>query len=194
MKAFGLACLLLVALLLAYWAWPFFGLRALAADLQARDAAALSEKVDFVELRRSLTEQIIAAYLRVTGRANKLGALAGLATAVGRSITDPLVAQFVNPDNLVKLLEGEAVPTDVGKVSFTIGQLPGASFGTVWQAWLGTKYGIGRFSLWVPVTAVPADQFRLRMELKHWRWKLTGIDLPAKLREQIAQELAKKFP
>jgi hypothetical protein len=27
-----------------------------------------------------------------------------------------------------------------------------------------------------------------------WRWKITGIDLPEKLRDQIAGELAKKNP
>lgn len=193
MKAVTLAFVLFVGLLLAYWAWPFFGLRALAADLQARDVAALSEQVDFVQLRRSLTEQIIAAYLRVTGRAGKLGPLAAVATAVGTSIADPLVAQFVNPDNLAKLLRGETVATDVGQVSFTIGQLP-ASFNSVWQAWLGTEYRIARFAIWVPVTAARSDQFRLWMKLEQWQWKLTAIDLPEKLRNQIAQELAKKFP
>jgi hypothetical protein len=32
------------------------------------------------------------------------------------------------------------------------------------------------------------------MQLLQWRWKLTGIDLPEKLRDQIAEELAKKYP
>jgi hypothetical protein len=38
------------------------------------------------------------------------------------------------------------------------------------------------------------DQFRLRMQLLQWRWKVTGLDLPEKLRDQIARELAKKNP
>jgi hypothetical protein len=32
------------------------------------------------------------------------------------------------------------------------------------------------------------------MQLLQWRWKITGIDLPEKLRDQIAGELAKKSP
>jgi hypothetical protein len=52
MKRFFIGITLLVVLLVAYWAWPFFGLRSLAADIQARDPAALSEDVDFVRLRR----------------------------------------------------------------------------------------------------------------------------------------------
>ena len=51
-----------------------------------------------------------------------------------------------------------------------------------------------RFSIWLPPGASQADQFRLRMQLLRWRWKITGIDLPEKLRDQIAGELAKKNP
>jgi hypothetical protein len=32
------------------------------------------------------------------------------------------------------------------------------------------------------------------MQLSQWRWKITGIDLPEKLCDQIAGELAKKNP
>jgi hypothetical protein len=32
------------------------------------------------------------------------------------------------------------------------------------------------------------------MQLLRWRWKLTGIELPQDLRDQIARELAKKYP
>jgi hypothetical protein len=54
MKRFILALLLLAILFLGYWAWPFIGLRALAADLQTRNAVALSEEVDFGRLRGHL--------------------------------------------------------------------------------------------------------------------------------------------
>ena len=73
MKRFIPAFLVLLALLVGYWAWPFFDLRALAAALQAGDVTAINEEVDYTRLRRSLTEQIISAYLRVTGRASQLG-------------------------------------------------------------------------------------------------------------------------
>jgi hypothetical protein len=32
------------------------------------------------------------------------------------------------------------------------------------------------------------------MQLLQWRWKVTGLDLPERLRDQIARELAKKNP
>jgi hypothetical protein len=190
---FLLAFLLSVLLLLGYWAWPFFGLRALSADLQARNAAALSEQVDFELLRRSLTGQIIATYLRITGRERKLGPLSPLASAIGASIVDPWVSQIVNPENLIELLRGGTIQTELGATSFKM-ELPNFSLSTAWNAWLSSEYGLGNFSIGVPVYAEATEQFRLRMQLLEWSWKLTGVDLPEKLRDQFARELAKKYP
>ena len=193
MKRFVPAFLLLLVLLIGYWAWPFFGLRALAAAVQAGDVTAINEEVDYVRLRRSFTEQIIGAYLRVTGRATKLGALGSLATAAGASIVDPWVSQIINPENLAQLLRGGTVSSDLGPVSFRFGDLP-STLNITWSAWLSSEYGLGRFSIWLPPGAAETNQFRLRMQLLQWRWKVTGIDLPEKLRDQIAGELAKKYP
>jgi hypothetical protein len=193
MKRFISAFLLLLVLLIGYWAWPLVGLRALAAALQASDVAAINEKVDYARVRHRFTEQIIGAYLRVTGRASKLGALGPLATTVGASIVDPWVSQIVNPENLAQLLRGGTVSTELGPVSFKFGNLP-ATLNLAWDAWLSSEYGLGHFSVWLPPGATEASQFRLRMQLLRWHWKITGIDLPEKLRDQIAGELAKKYP
>jgi hypothetical protein len=48
MKRFVPAFLVLLALLVGYWAWPFFDLRALGTALQAGDLAAINEEVDYV--------------------------------------------------------------------------------------------------------------------------------------------------
>ena len=185
--------LVLFALLVGYWAWPFLALRGLAAAVQAGDVTAINEEVDYPRLRRSFTEQIIGAYLRVTGRAAQLGALGPLATAVGASIVDPWVSQIVNPENLAQLLRGGTVSSELGPVSFRFGNLP-STLNLAWDAWLSSEYWFNRFSIWLPPGASQADQFRLRMQLLQWRWKITGVDLPEKLRDQIAGELAKKNP
>jgi DUF2939 family protein len=193
MKRFISTLLVLLALLVGYWAWPFFDLRALAAALQAGDVTAINEEVDYTRLRRSFTEQIIGAYLRVTGRASQLGALGPLATAVGASIVDPWVSQIINPENLAQLLRGGTVSSELGPVSFRFGNLP-STLNLAWDAWLSSEYWFNRFSIWLPPGASQANQFRVRMQLLQWHWKVTGIDLPEKLRDQIAGELAKKNP
>ena len=193
MKRFIPTFLVLLVLLVGYWAWPFFDLRALAAAVQAGDVTALNEDGDYPRLRRSFTEQIIGAYLRVTGRATQLGALGTLATAVGTSIVDPWVSQIVNPENLAQLLRDATVSSELGPISFGFGNLP-STLNIAWDAWLSSEYWFNRFSIWLPPGASQADQFRLRMQLLQGHWKVTGIDLPEKLRDQIAGELAKKNP
>jgi hypothetical protein len=193
MKRFIPAFFILLAFLVGYWAWPFFDLRALVAALETGNVPAINEEVDYTRLRRSFTEQIISAYLRVTGRASQLGALGPLATAVGASIVDPWVSQIVNPENLAQLLRGGTVSSELGPVSFRFGDLP-YSLNLAWRAWLSSEYGVGRFSIWLPPDAAETYQFRLRLQLLQWHWKVTGIELPEKLREQIAGELAKKYP
>jgi hypothetical protein len=194
MKRFIVASLLLLVLLVSYWAWPFVGLRALAIALQTHNVAALSDQVDFGYLRRYVTAQIIASYLRVTGRDNKAGPLRALAPAVGASIVDPWVSQLINPENLIELLRGETIRSELGEVSFRAWELPNFSLNAAWSAWLHSEYGLASFSIGWPADAIAAEQFRLRMQLLEWRWKLTGIDLPEKLRDQLARELAKKYP
>ena len=153
MKRLILAILLFVVLLVAYWVWPFIGLGALAASLQTRNTAALSEQVDFGRLRRHLAGQIITTYLRITGRESKLGPLA---PGVGASIVDPWVSQIVNLENLVELLRGGTISSELGPISFHIGEIPKLSLGTAWTAWLGSEYGLGRFLITLPADAEPA--------------------------------------
>jgi Protein of unknown function (DUF2939) len=193
-KRFTLAVLVFTVLLVGYWAWPFVGLRTLAAALQAHNAAALSEQVDFPRLRSSLAQQIIFAYLRVTGRESKLGAFAPIASNVGASLVDPLVSQIINPENLIELLRGGTIESELGATSFNIGIFPHFSLSDAWDVWLGSEYGLGRVSIGLPANAEAVEQFRLRMQLLQWRWKITGLDLPQKLRDQLARELAKKYP
>jgi hypothetical protein len=193
MKRLILAILLFVVLLVAYWVWPFIGLGALASSLQTRNTAALSQQVDFGRLRRHLAGQIITTYLRITGRDKKLGPLGALAPAIGASIVDPWLAQIVNPENLVELLRGGTISSELGPISFHIGDIPKLSLGGAWTTWMGSEYGLGRFLITLPADAEPAEQFRLRMQLLQWHWKLTEIDLPEKLRNQVARELATKY-
>ena len=38
----------------------------------------------------------------------------------------------------------------------------------------------------------PDEQFSVRLSLKEWQWKLSGIDLPAPMRMWLAQQLVKQ--
>src|SRR5467141_1758733 len=78
--------LVFLVLLTAYAAWPLMSLYRLAAAIETRNAAELADSIDLPLLRRSLTEQIIAEYLKLTGKASRLGAV-GTSFAVGIGAT-----------------------------------------------------------------------------------------------------------
>jgi hypothetical protein len=113
-------------------------LRALANDLQTRDAGALANDVDFGRFRSHLAGQIITTYLRITGREKKLGPLA---QAVGASIIDPWLAQIVTPEKIAELLRGGTVSSELGPLSFNIGEIPKLSLRTAWTACLPANTG-----------------------------------------------------
>ena len=66
----------------------------------------------------------------------------------------------------------------LGPVSFRFGNLP-STLNLAWDAWLSSEYWFGRFSIWLPPGASQANQFRLRMQLLQWHWKVTGTICPS---------------
>jgi uncharacterized membrane protein (GlpM family) len=91
----------LIFLLVAYFAWPLIGFYSLASAVESRNAAALAERVDFPSLRRSISQQVIAEYLKLTGKDKELGRFrTGIATGVGAALAEPVVAQFLNADRI----------------------------------------------------------------------------------------------
>src|SRR6266516_2742804 len=92
--------------LLAYSAWPFLGLFELVHAVQTRNTAEINERVDFKELRQSLTDQLVRTYLRITGRDAKLNVLAqNVVMGLARTAADPIVAKLVSPEALAELLQ-----------------------------------------------------------------------------------------
>ena len=59
-----------------YIASPLIALHGIASAVEAQDAAALSERLEFPALRRSLTKQIVAEYLKLTGKKLPIQAMA----------------------------------------------------------------------------------------------------------------------
>jgi hypothetical protein len=82
------------------------------------------QRVDLARLRGSLAQQIIAAYLRVTGRAGRLGSFGdAIVAGIGATTADPIRAKIVTPENLIKLFGDESMPTEAGDLSLKFGSL-----------------------------------------------------------------------
>jgi Protein of unknown function (DUF2939) len=182
----------LLVLWLSYAAWPFFAVYQLVGAVQARDAAAVAERVDFPALRRSLTGQLVQTYLRITGRAPRPGSIVEqFAVGLGATVADPIVAKLVSPEVLVELLRNGTAP---GVFSDNVPAIDGVTpeaLGTLWRAYLSSELRIGRFFVAVPVDKPPAERFRLEFCLTGWTWKICGVELPEQLQVRLVQEILK---
>ena len=85
---------------------PHLALERLQEAAHANDLAALDEQVDFPAVRASLKQQIKARIEQ--GSQTAANPLAALGSALAGSLTDPAVDALVTPENLARLLRGEA--------------------------------------------------------------------------------------
>ncbi|MEA2928824.1 MAG: hypothetical protein QOG38_1252 [Hyphomicrobiales bacterium] len=188
MKKTVITLLVLVAVWLAWSAWPFFALYDIARAAQAGDAARIERRVDIPALQRSLTDQIIAAYERVTGKRVK----SGLIGAVAGAAVDPFIAKLATPGALAALLR-DGWPKGVlaeTPADFTPPKL--TALGNVLSLYAASDYGLGEFRIALPLDTPAERRFRLQLALSNWTWRLTALDLPPELTERLARELARE--
>jgi hypothetical protein len=172
-------------LLAVYIASPMVALHSIASAVEARDAATLTERIEFPAVRRSLTKQIMATYRRLTGKTLPIGAI-GRRFAI--SVADPVVARMVTVQALLDLFgrgkAGRGARLHIESAPFTRN-----AFTSIWRVWLNSDY-LGRdvyFNL--PPERSRKDQFAVHLRPIHWRWKIVGIELPEELQERLAQEV-----
>lgn len=173
----------LCLLLGVYLASPLLALQNIASAVEAKDAEALTERIDFPSLRRSFTKQIVATYFEITGRRLPLGAMS---RRLAVSVADPVVAQLMTVRALLNLLAkgtaGKAVQAE--RAPFTTD-----AFQSVWRLWLSADY-LGRdFYIYLPPDGARSTQFRVHLRLERWRWTIVGIELPEELAQKLAREL-----
>lgn len=187
----------LAILLLAYAIWPVVGFARIASAIEARDGAALAKLVDFRALRKSLTKQIVAAYIELTGKEKQLGLMGKtLAVGIGTSYTEPIVAELLNEQTLIDLLTKGQVGGGGGvgavKVPAELAPFSKSALQSGWRTWCASEYGLGDYYVYLPPDKTPDKQFKVRLSLKDLQWKLTGLDLPQPMRVELAQQLVKQ--
>jgi hypothetical protein len=186
----------LAVLLLAYAIWPVVGFARIASAIEAKDGPGLAKLVDFRALRKSLTKQIVAAYIELTGKEKQLGLMGKtLAVGIGTSYAEPIVAELLNEQTLIDLLtKGQVGGGGVGavKVPAELAPFSKSALQSGWQTWWASEYGLGDYYVYLPPDKTPDKQFKVRLSLKEMQWKLTGLDLPGPMRIELAQQLVKQ--
>jgi Protein of unknown function (DUF2939) len=183
----SLVFLILVAV---YTVWPFIDLYRLATAIERRDVAGLSQRVELRALHASINRQVVAAYLRLTGKEASLGRLGDVAVGLAASIVPPTVDEHASTARFLELL-ADGWPRDAFAGSSKRIALMPRTFGTVWRLYANSEYSLDNFYVSVPVAVPPPQRFRLRLRLTKWTWKLFEVQLPDELRLRLANELIK---
>jgi Protein of unknown function (DUF2939) len=171
---------------------PLLGLSGLANTVASGDPAKLRESVDFTRLGQSMTPQIVWTYLEKTGRSKVLGRMASSLIASGSiSIADPILSELLTPASVMGLLNTGRLGNV--HISSAVPPLPNGDIGSLWSAFQDGEYGIGNFHVRLPASVSSGDQYRMRLELLDWQWKLVGIDLPQPIKDQLADELVRRI-
>jgi hypothetical protein len=176
-------------ILIGYTAWPLYDLFVLVRAIETRDVGTVTRHVYFDRVRISLTDQIVAAYVRRTGI--QISPLARSMAAAALSIADPVVKKLISPDALSELLAvGWPVAVVPDPPPGTIG-ITRSTMGTIWQVFANSEYGLGRFEVAAPAALPPQQRFGLTFRLLQWRWRLVAVTLPENIQNLLADEFIK---
>jgi hypothetical protein len=96
----------IIAIIVYAYASPYLALRHLKHAIDARDAQAISEYVDYPALRISLKQQITSELMRRIDARQRDNPLAILGALVGSALIGPLVDAYATPDGVAALMSG----------------------------------------------------------------------------------------
>jgi hypothetical protein len=179
----------LVLVWLGYTAWPLYDLWVLVHAMETHDVGTVTRLVYFDAVRVSLTNQVMAAYVRRT-RIN-ISPFAQSVAASALGIANPIVHKLISPEALSELFGmGWPVTVNSDPPPGTVG-ITERTIGTVWQIFRNSEYGFARFEVAAPAVLPPQQRFRLTFRLLQWRWRLVAVTLPETIQNLLGDELAK---
>lgn len=180
----------LAVLMAAYCIWPLIGLNQIADAVERKDAASLSERLDRAALKRSLVDQIGRTYLTLSGKDRGLSPRQiELALYLAATLASPRIDKLLEPEALIALLEegGTESYAKVGRIGMP--KLEGPNFRNLFRVVRNTEYAGRDFYVTLPLTAEEQTGYRIRLTLRNWTWKLSGVGLPPDVQMRIAREI-----
>src|ERR1700720_3541819 len=179
----------LVLVWIGYTAWPLYDLWVLVHAMENHDVGTVTRLVYFDAVRVSLTNQVMAAYVRRT-RIN-ISPFAQSVAAGALGIANPIVHKLISPEALSELFGmGWPVTVNSDPPPGTVG-ITERTIGTIWQIFNNSEYGFARFEVAAPAVLPRQQRFRLTFQLLQWRWRLVAVTLPQNIQNLLGDELAK---
>ncbi|MDB5590455.1 DUF2939 domain-containing protein [Enterovirga sp.] len=175
---------------LAYAISPYWALYRLADAVQRGDVAAVTARVNVRALRYSLAKQV-GADLAAAQRGGIASADAQLAAGTAAALADPFLDHFLSPEGIVRLLRtgptgtpGDGAPFSQG-ASVSLDDLDDFLAASTWR-------GFRNIYVTLPADQPREARFRLQLRLGQLRWRLVGLELPARLRQRIVDSVLRR--
>ena len=158
---------------------------------QNANGAEILARTDVERVKRSLVDQIVSAYLVRTGQGRTIKPLERmLVNSYGASVADALVGRLLTEENLTRILRSGTVEAD--------GQNPIAQFPAL--AELNPSRSLDLLSRISPVKPVEfyvrlgegEDSGGISLHFDGGGWKLSGVQLPAKVVHALSARLPSK--
>lgn len=184
---FGTLLALLVGISV-YVGSALVSLNGLVEAARAGDGAGVLARTDVVRLRRSLVDQIVAAYMKQLGRDRPVRPLERIAASTyGASIADAMIAKMLTEENLTAILSKGAIAAG-GSAIANMQPLSDIDTSNIIET-------LQRISLIKPVEfLVRLGEARnsggVSIHFEGNGWKLSGIQLPEEAVGVLAQSLA----
>ena len=168
--------------------WPLTALYALARAVEARNATAISEALDPLAIRHSLSAQVLEAYSRLTGapvgRNSLIAALTG-------SVADPLIVKIISPEGIALLLQSGWVNPELAERPSSAQGLSTRALGDTWQVFSNSRRELDRYRISFPADRPDDERFDLEWRLRGLQWRIVAIRLPAPLVDRLAERLVR---
>jgi Protein of unknown function (DUF2939) len=162
-------------------------LRGLVDAARAGDGAGVIARTDLPRLRHSLVDQIVASYLRQTGRDRPVKPLERmLASTYGATVADALIAKLLTEENLTRILNKGAIGSDGSGIA-GMQRLSEIDTSSMLEM-------LRRISMVKPVELLvrlgdTENAAGVSIHFEGDGWKLSGIQLPSAAVQALAQGL-----
>jgi hypothetical protein len=184
-----------VVFILIYLGSATYSLSQLIAAARAGDGAAVIERTDVRALNRSLTNQIVAAYLERIGATRRISPMEKmLINTYGATVADAMVAKMLTADKLTQMLKTGSLDGTSGVPN--IAGLPALAdlHAEDWFSLLGRLSFVQPVLLAIRVskTSDPDTYAAINLHYEGFGWKLSGIALPKAVLRDLAASLPVK--
>ncbi len=187
--------LLIVALLSAYAASAVVSLSEAVRAAQSGDGERVLGYVNTDRLRRSISSQVVAAYLAEISETRRITPLERtLANSLGTTIADAVVEKVLTPANLAVLLKSGRVQTDP-ETAVAGNITPLADVGRLhWVDILGRLRLVKpvEFAVRVGSSTDPDRVSAFHMHFEGDGWKLSAIEFPKAALRDLAARLPRR--